>query len=314
MSSPFSGHAGRIAAIWAADQARAAQEQENQLIERGKVDALGAIDTGQASALDAINTGSASALDALTGGYGAAKGQYDAAIPLFQPYADVGKKALTQYADATGVNGQAGYDNATTNFRASPGYQYAVDQSTDQVARKASALGIMGSGNTMQAISDRAGHMADQDYSDYLSRLKGESDTGLQATGSMAALTKGIGDLDVGEGTAKAKVGMTAGSQIASLDSNSGAQRAGIFGNATGLGVNTLANTTQSVVNSGTQGLLAGQQAAANSWSAILGGLNLGAKLLGTAVGGGGIGSALSTLTGGFGGGMGMATPGESWT
>lgn len=88
--------------------------------------------------------------------------------------------------DALGVNGAGGNARAVQAFQASPGYQYAVDQSLDGIARKANALGVSAGGNTLAALSDRAGNMANQEYGSWLDRLTGYVSPELAATGGMA--------------------------------------------------------------------------------------------------------------------------------
>ncbi|WP_262268617.1 hypothetical protein [Microvirga yunnanensis] len=153
-------------------------------------------------------------------------------------------------------------------FRAGPGYQYQVDQATDAVARKASALGMLGSGNTAAAISDRAGHMADQEYDRYLGRLDGLNRLGYDATGRQAGVLSDRADLFTGRGR----------------------DRASVYGDATRLGVSTAQHTADGAVSALHGGMMAGQNAAANRFGAIMGGLQLGSKLLGGAAGGGGLG------------------------
>lgn len=243
MASPFSGRSGRLASIW---QATYLQDQQKALDER-------------------IKQGQTDALSSLGKGYDAARTSYGDAAGLYDPYRTTGLDAWNQYADATGVNGQGGYDRSVGNFRASPGYEWQRDQGTDAVARKASALGALGSGNTMTAITDYSSRLADQEYGNYLSRLKGVSDVGYAATGAQAGLTKGIGDLYGQQGLAEA----------------------GVHGDNTRLGVNAQQNTTGGIANAVQGGMMAGQNAAANRWGMGMSLASLAAGLAGNAMGAG---------------------------
>jgi hypothetical protein len=202
-----SAHAQRVAAMTANQILSDARNQNYDLFQQGYADARNDV-TGNFD----------KSLSALGSGFDAARGSYGDAIQLYEPYRTTGLAALGNYADATGVNGQGGYDKATASFRASPGYQYTVDQASDQVARKASALGVLGSGNTMAAITDRAGHLADQEYGSYLDRLSGLSTLGYNATGAQAGLTKGLGDLSATQGTQTAGLYTGLGTSLAGLD------------------------------------------------------------------------------------------------
>ncbi|MBF9234685.1 hypothetical protein [Microvirga alba] len=258
MSSPFSGKAGRLASIW---QAQYLQDQQGQIDKR-------------------IQDGQTQSLASLGKGFDAARSSYGDAIDLYSPYRETGLKAFGQYADATGVNGQDGYDRSVGNFRAGPGYEWQRDQGTDAVARKQSALGALGSGNTMTAIADYSSHLADQEYGNYLNRLKGVSDVGYNATGAQAGLTKGIGD----------------------LYAQQGAGEAGVYGDSTRLGVGTLANTTNGISNAVQGGMMAGQNAAANRWNMGMSLASLGASALGGLSGMPTNGSTLGSRMFGFGG------------
>lgn len=146
------------------------------------------------------------AIGALGSGFDAARGSYGDAIKLYDPYVQAGQNALGVYQGSLGLGGQAGYDSAVGAFHTSPGFEKRVNLATDAVARQASATGALGSGNTMQAVTDRAYDLGDQEYTGWQQNLAGLGQMGLTATGQQAGLTKGIGDLYAGEGQAKSGV------------------------------------------------------------------------------------------------------------
>lgn len=202
-----SASAQRLASIYSA----------GQLANAGAVN-QGLITAGYDHATDDLNTRTAEGMTALDDGLANATGKYNSAIALYDPYVAAGQKATSTYNDALGLNGAEGNANAVSTYQTSPGYQAAVDAATDGVARKASALGVLGSGNTMQAISTKAQDLQNQDYGSWEDRLKGVSDQGYSATGAQASLTKGIGDLDMSEGTGKASLYSGLGSALAGVD------------------------------------------------------------------------------------------------
>src|SRR5215217_781591 len=236
----FSGSAGRKAAMTTAQQLAQTQSQINNMLGQGKGEAYGFIDESQPLSLQALDTGFARAQDALGRGYADANKYYGDAAAKFNPYAETGLKGFNLYADALGINGPGGNTNAVGAFKAGPGYQWAVDQATDAIARKAGSLGTLGGGNTMAAISDRAGHMADQEYDQWLGRLQGVGQTGYNATGAQAGLMRGQGDLATGYGQDMAKSAYGFGSDVAGIYGNNAARKAGIAGTTTALGVNAL--------------------------------------------------------------------------
>lgn len=180
----FSGSSARRIGAYNAIQAADAEQRAAGLLASAKTDALGAIGQGRTSSLAAIGQG-----------YDRAAPEYQNAIARYDPWAEAGRGALATYQNSLGQNGAAGNAAAVAQFQASPGYQYQVDQATDAVARKASALGALGSGNTQAAITDRASNLANQEYGGWQDRLNGLSDTGLRATGQQASLQQGLGNL-----------------------------------------------------------------------------------------------------------------------
>lgn len=244
MASPFSGSSGRRASVAVAGYLK---------------DLQGTLD-------GRIRGGEQRSIEALTNGYKDAFQKNSEAFALYDPYRTQGIAALGQYSDAIGMNGAEGNDRAVASFRAGPGYQWAVDQSTDAVARKAGAIGALGSGNTMAAISDRAGHMADQEYDDYLDRLNGVVGLGYDATGRQAGITQDRGNLFVQKGRDKT----------------------GVYQHAADLGASTMQSTGMATADALDKGMRAGEEAAANRWSFGLNALGSGLGFLGMGTGGGG--------------------------
>lgn len=107
--------------------------------------------------------------------------QYAETRSDFAPERAAGTTALSRLSDAYGFNGDAGRTAATADFRADPGYQYALNQGTEQAQTSAAARGMLGSGGTLKAIQDRGMNLADQGFSNYLSRLRDTVGIGQQA-------------------------------------------------------------------------------------------------------------------------------------
>jgi hypothetical protein len=278
----FSGRAGRLAGIWAATQAQqdAAERQR-------------AIDAGKAEGLAALGRGREGSLEFLGDGMDAARPQFQGAIDRFNPYVQDGRAADTMYQGSLGLGGDAARDSAVAAFRAGPGYQFRVDQAGDAIARRQSALGALGSGNTMAAISDRAGNMADQEYGGWQDRIRGIGDRGFAATGAQAGIQQGLGNLEAQYGRDRA--GVSTG--FAGLES-------GLLQGSTGQTLANIGQRSQTVTGAGTGALMAGQTAAQNrmNFGMQLGSLGMG--LLGNSFGGG-----MGSLGSMFGGGAAAANP-----
>lgn len=238
MASPFSGSSGRKAAVAVMDYLGKMQSDIDTRLSTGQNNSIGALNKNYQQALDTNNRAKA----------------------LYDPYRTQGLAALGQYADATGQNGQEGHDRAVANFRAGPGYERQVEEATDAVARKASAMGVLGSGNTMAAITDRASHLADLEYDDYLDRLNGTVQLGYDATGRQAGI---LGDR-------------------AGLFTQRGRDKAGVYQGFTGMDINSRQRTASGVADALHGGMTAGENAASNRWNFAKNGLKGLASLAGS--------------------------------
>lgn len=182
------GFLDSITDIFTGRPAKEAAAKNTALLQQNQTAGTATLQGGQDNALASLTT---------AGGY-------------YQPLADKYGGATSLGLDALGVNGPQGNTRATDAFKAGPGYQYAVDQSLDAINRKAAAGGgPTPGGNTLAALSDRAGNMANQEYGSWLDRLNGYVSPELAATSGMA-----------GAEAAKAPVYTGTASNIASLGTN----------------------------------------------------------------------------------------------
>jgi hypothetical protein len=115
------------------------------------------------------------------------------AVGAYTPLANLGTQygtAVNAYQNGLGLNGGTAAADAFKAYQQNdPGYQFSVNQATDQAVRAANAAGMGASGNTLQAVTDRAQNMANTEYGGYLDRLAGFVNPQLQATGAAAAGT-----------------------------------------------------------------------------------------------------------------------------
>lgn len=272
MASAFSGRAGRLAGMWAADQATNIFNAQNDLIGRGQTGALAALGQGREQGLNALGQGYGQARDDLGT-------QFGGAISRLDPWTTAGQDALGVYQGSLGLGGDGARDSAVASFREAPGYRYQVDQASDAIARKASALGALGSGNTMTAISDRAQNMADQGYKDWQGQVAGLSDRGQQAATTQAGMQGQFG-------TALANLGQSQGRDTASLWGDSAGREASTIGNFSGMGLGALGQFGDTLIGAGTGAMLAGQQASQNRMNFGMNLANLGAGVAGRYMGG----------------------------
>jgi len=126
------------------------------------------------------------------------------------PWTAAGGAALTGVQDASGLNGQPGYDAAMTGFHTSPGYQFQLDQGLRAIDAGAASKGILNSGATLKAEQTYGTGLADKEFTDYYNRLFDLSKLGEDAAGGSAKLTadaaKGIAQTDLSEGSALSSI------------------------------------------------------------------------------------------------------------
>lgn len=170
--------------IFTGAPAKEAAAKNSALLQQNKTEGTNVLNTGQTNSLASLDK---------AGGY------YS---PLAQKYG----QGTNLYLDSLGVNGAGGNDRATQAFQAGPGYQYAVDQSLDGINRSAAARGGFMGGNTLAALSDRAGNMANQEYGNWQSKLGGLISPEMAAVGGQAGAE--AGKVPVYQGTANSIAGL----------------------------------------------------------------------------------------------------------
>lgn len=248
----------------------------------------------------------------------------------FQPLIDRGMTGYDMYMNALGLNGATGNQAATDAFQAGPGYQWQVDQATSQAQRSANRLGMAYSGNTVDATTRLASNLANQEYGNWRNQLQGFQGAAQNAVTGQAGVLNNLANLYQNQGNVTGTMQANQGKDIAGLQTTIGGQ---IANNQMGTGQNlataagnqganlaqlytgqgqSLANLTLgnaqnqagalsqyygTLIPAGQQGMMAGQQAAANRFGAIMGGVQLGSQLLGGLTGStGGGGGFLSSL------------------
>jgi hypothetical protein len=196
----------------------------------------------------AIATGQARATGDLSKGLGLATGSYTAGLQPFQTNLATDQAGQSAYADATGANGAPGNARAVQNFQTGPGYQFQLDQGSQNILRNKAATGQLASGATDVDLQNYGQGQANQAYQQYIQNLAPFLQQSTANAGGQGALYSGLA------GTQNANLG-----QQASLD----------YGAATSAG-NAQANAD-----------LANNAAAANQLGALKSVASLGSTLLG---------------------------------
>ncbi len=158
--------------------------------------------------------------------------------PYYDPYITAGQGALTDLQNQTksltgmGSTVQNQYmklmqdptfmmNQIGSGYSASPGYQYQVDQATQQANKAAAAGGMLGSPQEQQYVANTTNQLANQDYYNYMNQALGQYNTGL--TGATGLYNTGLGlESDIN------KMGYNASDQLAQSLSNNLASQANL--------------------------------------------------------------------------------------
>lgn len=182
----------------------------DQAIQDAANQQIAGIQRGQKLATDAINTGNQN----LQTGYGQAGSTYQGLINQYQP-------GVTAYGNALGLGGTSGNNSAMATLAATPGYQFALQQGSQNALRHNAATGQLNSGKSDVDLANYASGLANQTYSTYLSGLLPYLQGNQSATTGLAGTQSGLGNaLNSNQGLL-ANLGYTAATGIGNANANS---------------------------------------------------------------------------------------------
>ena len=137
---------------------------------------IAGIQSGQAQATGNINQGSQ---DLTT--------NYTAALqPFLQNYSQAGQ-GTQALMNALGLGGASGNASALSTLQNTPGYQFQLDQGSQNVLRNSAQTGTTASGATLNALQNQGQGQAQQTYNNYVSQLQpflGQANTAASGIGS----------------------------------------------------------------------------------------------------------------------------------
>ncbi len=119
-----------------------------------------------------INAGTAAATPFFDQARGNITQNYGAALQPFQQISQQAQPGVTQYGNALGLGGEAGNAAALAGFKNNPGYQFTLDQATQNILRNQSAMGALNSGNTNVDLANYTTGLANQTWQQYLQNLQ----------------------------------------------------------------------------------------------------------------------------------------------
>ena len=281
----------------------------------GLQQATGTLQAGLATGRGDLTGGYGAAINAANQYYGQGAGALERAAGGYDPYMAAGTRALGTYEGSLGLGGDEAQAAARDAFQTGPGYQFAVDEATRNAARSANRTGLTFSGNMVDASTRLGQNLANQEYGGWQNRLQGLAGQGLQATSGQAGVLGNLAQLYGQQGQFIGGLQQAQGRDLSTLQAQydqliaSGQMQAAqaLAAQAAQQGTNlatlhtgmgqSLANTALgyagqmagaaqgmygTLIPAGQQGLMAGQQAAANRVAAIQSGVSM----LGGALGG----------------------------
>ena len=118
---------------------------------------------------------------------------YGQALQPFQQLYGQTQQGVGQLGNALGLGGAAGNQAATQAFQNNPGYQFQLQQGTQNVDRNQAAAGMLGSGNTDAAVSNYTTGLANQSWNQYLQNLQPYLGAAQGAAGGIGNLFSQLG-------------------------------------------------------------------------------------------------------------------------
>lgn len=156
---------------------------QKDAVAKGTGDALKALGSGYNTAVKNLKAGTGQ----LTTAYKKAAPLYDDAIDSYDPWVESGVKANQMYSDANGLNGAEARGVAQEVYNSDPMLQRIAEQNQNAVMRQLAARGTSGARSSALVTA----RMAMEGYGNWLARIKGQSDTGLQATSGQNQMRMG---------------------------------------------------------------------------------------------------------------------------
>lgn len=134
--------------------------------------------------------------------------QFNLTQENFKPFLESGQSAVKRFSDLIGISGPEAQAAAISQFQDSPGQKFIVDEALQDVVRNASAIGGLASGNTKQALVDRATNLASTNFQNQLNNISSLIGVGTNTASNQANIgqntASNIGNFLINQGEARA--------------------------------------------------------------------------------------------------------------
>jgi hypothetical protein len=170
-----------------------------------------------------IQQGQQTAQQALAGGNQALTTNYTAGLQPFLTNYGQAQGGVNQYLAALGIGGAggaAGAQQIQQMLQNTPGYQFQLNQGTQNVLRNAAQTGTTASGATLNALQNQGQGLANTTYQQYLQNLQPFLGASGQAAGGIGSLYSGLGQGLNQNANTLAQLGWTANTGIGNAQAN----------------------------------------------------------------------------------------------
>lgn len=112
-----------------------------------------------------------------------------------QPFYDTGRAELPRLSGAVGdmLHPKGLLNRLISGYSESPYANQLTDVATERGKQTASQMGLSGSGNALQSITQTAGDIASRDRSDYLNKLLNLYQSGVSGSAGLAGMGSSVG-------------------------------------------------------------------------------------------------------------------------
>jgi hypothetical protein len=197
-------------------------------------------DDARAAQISGLNQGYGMATGAINTGQTNANTDYAAALTPTQTNLSATQPAQSLYFDALGANGQQGYTNAVNAFHTSPGYQFSLDQGSQNLERNKNAIGALASGGTMADLQTLGIGTADQEFQKWLTNLAPSIGASTQNAGTAAMVDTSKAGTDVDLAKTLANLGWSLGTGTGNAEANADLAKTNVSGNILNAGMQGL--------------------------------------------------------------------------
>lgn len=168
-----------------------------------------------------INTGLTQATGALDTGLGQATSSYTAGLQPFINNTATANQGTTALGNLLGLNGASGNASATQQLQNTPGYQFTLDQGTQNVMRNQAATGQLASGATNVDLQNLGQNTATTAaYQPYLQALQQYLPYSTASAQGQGALYSGLAGTQTATAGQKASLDYGANTSIGNANAN----------------------------------------------------------------------------------------------